>query len=73
MGIAPGKVLTIVYCEVHVMQSMVSRSVYEPFYPVTCYHVPIMNQDGPDLNCTEEGHVKVFVHGTDKNKDAYFG
>ena len=32
-----------------------------------------MNQDGPNLDCAEEDHVQVALHGADENEDAFGG
>lgn len=56
-AITPGKVLPIIHSEVHMMQSMVSRSVYESLQRPARYHVAIVNVYSPNLDCGKKTHI----------------
>lgn len=71
--VAPGEVLAVVDGEVHVVQGVVGRRVYKLLGPVTRDHIAVVDEDGPDLDGNEEGHVKVAVHGADEDEGARWG
>ena len=54
VGVGPGKVLTVVDGKVHVVQSVVGRAVDVLFEPVTRNHVPVVDENSPDLYQYEE-------------------
>jgi hypothetical protein len=56
-NVAPCEILTIVYFEVHMMQSMMGRVVYELTSPMSTNHITIVNEDCPELNSDEKTHV----------------
>lgn len=55
--VGPGKVLSVVDSEVHVMQRVMRGAVDEFLGPVTCDHVAVVDEDGPDLNGHKESQV----------------
>jgi len=69
--VGPGEVLPIVDGEVHMVQCVVRGTVDELLRPMARDHVTVVNQDGPDLDSTEEGHVKMSLHWTNKDEDAF--
>jgi len=71
--VGPGEILPIVDGEIHVVQRMMRGTVDELFRPMARDHVTVVNQDGPDLDSTEEGHVKMSLHWTNEDKDAIEG
>lgn len=73
VAIGPGKVLTVVDREVHVMQCMVRRAV-EPFLgPMASDHVAVMYEDGPNLHSYKKTHVEVFLYRAEEHKDTGLG
>jgi hypothetical protein len=41
--------------------------------PMARNHVTVVNEDGPDLDCNEENHVQVSLHGANEDEDALEG
>lgn len=57
IGVGPGEVLPIVDGEIHMVQRMMRGAVDEFLRPMARNHVAVVNEDGPDLDRTEEDHV----------------
>lgn len=70
IGVGPGEVLPIVDGEVHMVQCMVRRAVDEFLRPMARNHVAVVNENGPDLDRSEENHVQVSLHGANEDEDA---
>lgn len=69
-AVGPSEVLSIVDGEVHVVQRVVRGAVDELLRPMTRDHVAVVDQDGPDLDGNEEGHVQVSLHWASEDEDA---
>lgn len=69
-SVGPGEVLSIVDGKVHVVQRVVRGAVDEFLQPMARDHVPVMDQDGPDLDGNEEDHVKMSLHWANEDEDA---
>ena len=71
IAVGPGEILPIVDGEVHVMQCVVGGAVDELLRPMAGDHVPIVDQDGPDLDGNEEDHVQIFLHGANEDEETF--
>lgn len=69
--VGPGEILSIVDGKVHMVQRVVRRAVDELLRPMASNHVTVVDQDGPDLNSHEEGHVQISLHWANKDKDTF--
>lgn len=49
---------------------MVRRAVDEFLRPMARNHVAVVNENGPDLDRSEENHVQVSLHGANEDEDA---
>lgn len=67
--VGPGEILAVVACKVHVVKSMVGRTVDELFRPGAGDHVAVVDEDGPELHENEEYGVEVLLHRANKDKD----
>lgn len=70
-AVGPGEILSVVDGEVHVVQRVVRGAVDEPSRPVVRNHVTVVNQDGPDLDSDEEGHVQISLHWANEDEEAF--
>lgn len=73
VAVGPGEVLAVVDGEVHVVEGVVGGAVDVLLKPVARDHVAVVNEDGPDLHESEEGHVEVLLEGADEDEDAAVG
>jgi len=57
-AIGPGEVLAIVYCEVEMVECVVSWAVYDFLEGMTGDHVRVMNKDAPAIDEYEQPEIE---------------
>jgi hypothetical protein len=62
--------LSVVTRKVQVVESVMRRTVDVVFQHVSANHVPVVNQNRPELYQDEEDKVEVFVERENKDEDA---
>jgi hypothetical protein len=72
VSVGPGKVLSVVDGEVHVVQRVMRGAVDELLRPMARNHVAIVDEDGPDLDTNKEDQVQISLHWANENKDAFW-